>query len=557
MIKSMTRSAALFAAGLLLAGGAWGQQARLDQMSSTNVKYASELFGTQEGREILTDAPGPYIALSPSDNIGANNEAKITYTLNGATFSATAGSANLALREDCAAAGPGVDGMVVTLHSGGAKGDGSVTYSVRAVGGADAIDPMELICFRVPNIQATLTNIAGPPPAAPLMGVSVSVAIEPTASAANPFPSMITGGVPAGDPPMTTKVAPDDMAILEVAEAIDVQLGMGGTAEVAVAKRMEIAAGGMSDPSATSPATAAMGLKVGAVTIGSAQASRADELGLRSLDGKTVYVIDGDTAAATPATGFGPALGGKVMITVSGEFRAGDKVVYGTKAMDPEGGKVEFSEPLAFIADADAKPIVYVPGGAEALTPGTFTATAMYDFNDANNNNAKKIAPSSGTIKYQGVAGAGYAHGVVQSDGSEASYLRVRCAKAPAPAETCTVFADCTSQQAASYFGQLGEINAKATAVFDSNAIAEALGGGWDGGRGACELMSDGMIEVQHMVRTGHGLLINNSVVVGRAVGQTEADQALAALKETVDATCEYLAGMDDSVDAGNGLKCP
>jgi hypothetical protein len=556
MIKSMTRSAALFAAGLLLAGGAWGQQARLDQMSSTNVKYASELFGTQEGREILTDAPGPYIALSPSDNIGANNEAKITYTLNGATFSATAGSANLALREDCAAAGPGVDGMVVTLHSGGAKGDGSVTYSVRAVGGADAIDPMELICFRVPNIQATLTNIAGPPPAAPLMGVSVSVAIEPTASAANPFPSMITGGVPAGDPPMTTKVAPDDMAILEVAEAIDVQLGMGGTAEVAVAKRMEIAAGGMSDPSATSPATAAMGLKVGAVTIGSAQASRADELGLRSLDGKTVYVIDGDTAAATPATGFGPALGGKVMITVSGEFRAGDKVVYGTKAMDPEGGKVEFSEPLAFIADADAKPIVYVPGGAEALTPGTFTATAMYDFNDANNDNAKKIMPSSGAIKYQGVAGAGYAHGVVQSDGSEASYLRVRCAKAPAPAETCTVFADCTSQQAASYFGQLGEINAKATAVFDSNAIAEALGGGWDGGRGACELMSDGMIEVQHMVRTGHGL-INNSVVVGRAVGETEADQDLAAVKEAVEATCEYLVSKNDNHDDPARLKCP
>ena len=549
MIKCMTRSAALFVAGVLLAGGAWGQ-ARLDQNSSPNDKYAAELFGAQEGREILTAATVPFISLAPVDgNIGGGNKADITYTLNGATFSATVGTNNLLLRSTCDDSNTGQDGLAASVTSGGAKGDSTVTFSVETVGtGSDSISGGELICFLVPNIQATLTTISEATADAPVSGVSVSVAIKPTVSSSNPFPSDITGGPPAGTPPVVPKVTMAQKAILEVAPATEVSLGTGDTAEVAVTKRMVIATGGTRDPSATNPATAAMGVKVGAVTIGSAQDSHADELAVLDLNGGTVYTGLDPANTSTRATGFGTALGGKVLITVSGPFQAGDMVVYGTKAMAPEDGKASFSEPLAFIAEAAAKSIVYVPGGTAALKPSMFTATAKYDFNDADNNNATKVKSSAATIKYQGVTGEGYAHGVVKAGGADTSFLRVRCAMATAPATACTVFADCSDQAGTPYFGELGSVNAGATDVFSSDAIGTALGGGWESGRGACDLMSDGMIEVQHMVRS-HGILINNSVVVGRSVN----DDALTALQSTATNICNSVGEADaDSVADGD-----
>ena len=169
MIRQTARSLALVAAGLLLAGGAWGQVLR--QSTSDAPMVALEYFGVAGGREILsagfdvdtdpadrTVAVRPYVALTPGTPITTGNVADITFTLTGATFSQTAGPANLDLRTACTAASAEA-GLSVSVSSGGARGDSSVTYRVEAT--ADAgLTTSQSICFWVPNVRATLANLS-------------------------------------------------------------------------------------------------------------------------------------------------------------------------------------------------------------------------------------------------------------------------------------------------------------------------------------------------------------------------------------------------------------
>ena len=128
------------------------------------------------------------------------------------------------------------------------------------------------------------------------------------------------------------------------------------------------------------------------------------------------------------------------------------------------------------------------------------------------------------TLRAAGIEVEGYAYGVVKGGAMyEASIIRATC---EGSGDGCVVFADCTDQDGMNYFGGPVSIAAGATAKVDNDQLAAALGGGWDKGRGRCDIYSTAPLAVQHMIRTASGL-INNSAVVGRGLDeQTDGEHA-------------------------------
>ncbi|MDE0214711.1 MAG: hypothetical protein OXN22_11575 [Deltaproteobacteria bacterium] len=557
MIRQTMRSLALAAVGLALAGGAWGQVLR--QATNPAFMVAAEYFGASAGREIqsskfgppgVTETPTdlpvrPYVSLTVSGDTAAatpsitgGNTADITFTLGGATFSETVAPANLDRRNGGCDTEAKQD-LQVALQSGGARGDHSATFRVTAPDAGLASG--NIICFWVPNVQATLVTVSAPGVMPAVSGVTVTASITQGVTNNNPFPTVISGdnvdaaGMPTGDSNASgTPGGITDRTVFTAAPALTTSLGEGGMALVALADRTKIASGGVADPSAMDPATATMGLSVGSLSIAPA------------ANAAMIWKLDGSGAVATASTDGGAVdtldatLGGQVMLSVGGPFQAGDKVVFGSgataRSVSPSGGTAGTAVELKPVTDMG---IVYVPGGTGTLTPSTFAAGAMYSFNSLDNNNNLPIMMSTGRIDYDGITVQAYAYGVVRGGGTEQSVIRATC---NAPSGMCQVFADCTGQDGESYFGGPVPIPAGATGRVDSDDIALALGGGWDSGRGSCDIYSTHDLAVQHMVRTGTGL-INNSAVVGRDLD--EDTSAIDAIKMVVDDICDSVGQGD------------
>ena len=178
-----------------------------------------------------------------------------------------------------------------------------------------------------------------------------------------------------------------------------------------------------------------------------------------------------------------------------------------------------------------------MPGGVDVLKPGAFIAGAAYLFNDRRNANTPILPMSQGEIKYAGVEVEGYAYGVVKGGGSDTSYVRVTCEHTM----DCLVFGDCAGADGTEYFSAAPPIPAGETVAWSSDEIAAVLGGGWTEGRGRCDLHSTGQLSVQHMVRSGH-TLVNNSTVVGRGLDESR-DDRLATIDMVVDNICESVVG--------------
>ena len=548
MIRQTVRSAALVAAGLLLANLAWGQGPVLRQGTSAVQSVALEYFGAAAGREILAskfDLDGddanavqarPYVGLTVADGpIAVGNVANITFTLAGATFSQTVSPANLDRRAaaNCEGA-PGA--LSVGIASGGAKGDSSVTFRVEAT---EALTTDATICFWVPDLQATLTTVSEPGVMPAVMGVNVTASIVQGVTNSSPFPAAVNGPDVDHDMNAATDDIPGPITmktIFNTMPALSTSLGMGGTAEVSLADRSKIASGGTPDPSAD-PSMAAMGLSVGMLNVMAATGAAT-----------TIWKLDGSGRVASAEGVIDASLGGQVMLSVGGPFQDGDKVVFGSgssaRQVAPEGGMASTAVELKATTDM---PIVYVPGGMGVLKPSKFAAMAKYSFNSLDNNSALPLKASMGEIRYAGLEMEGYAYGVVRGGGMEMSQVRATC---HAPSGMCQVFADCTDQAGMAYFGGPVQIAAGATGVVDSDAIAEALGGGWDSGRGSCDIYSTANLSVQHMVRSGHGL-INNSAVVGRSLN--EDTSASDAIKAVVDNICASVGVGDPTNDPADG----
>ena len=528
MTERKMRSTLPLLAGLLLSAGAWGQTVTITQGKGGNLTLASEFFGSPDGREVLFILPDvsdfasaqtsqPYIVLTVggTGSLGANNSTMITYTLNGATFAASAGGTNLRFF-DGASLGTGISVRVV---DGGARGDRFVTYEVETTASIAASGNTKALYFFPPNLQVSpmVLNPAETNPAAQIRGVTVVASIDGSGATvtSNPFPRGLLG---TGTDQSTGAMVVNPLAdgeILRLAPALTASLGLPGEANVDIENRKALADGvqvRMSNGQRT------RGLKVGELSIRLTPEASAPRV-LRSL------------ARTNDGGNLDPALGGTAEVTVTGPFQTGDMVILGadrtsdsSKAfrMAADGGPATVSVPIAAMAAMD---LVYVPGGIMDLRPGTFRASLALDFNDDLAADGV-VGTSSGTVRYAGVTTQAYAHGVSRADDLEVtSFLRLTCASVTPPATGCNVFLSCNGEDGADYFGDLtgaAAISSGATGVYSSGQIASALGGGWRQGAGRCDLLSNGSLEVQHMLRTSGLTLHNNSVVVGgtRMVGR-------------------------------------
>ena len=565
MIRHAGRALALFAVGALFASGAWAQSNRpvvLTQSVTDPYTVAAELLGSADGTVVQlgsaggSAAPRPAVRLTltngntfndqgntdPSDDTNTpivasvvpDNTAELTFTLSGAVFAQNVGGSTLDLR---AAESVGTDAVVNALSaeviSGGNTGDGSVTFLIE-VTGATGIATGQRISFWVPDLRVTPTTIGSTDttPPAPVTGVGIVAslvekrAVRGTADGAVPLP-MVVGARDSLTPKMNNV---GNRQVLATANVIGISMGESALNAATVALNARTVFATSNDTYTPRGATAATrALRVGtlAVTINNMTAA-----------GAIIYTLD-PSDMAVEGTGadadLDNALAGNVDVVVSGAFKTGDMVYYGDMRTPAKisGGMAAVSIPITGVNSST--PFLYVPGGVDPLRPGRINAVAMRNFSRAGNA-AGKPAMSFGTISYAGVATHAYAHGVVRGGGTDSSYIRVRCANATA----CTVFADCHDQDGMNYFEEAGTIPAGATAVVSSDMIAARLGGGWSSGRGACDLMSNGDLEVQHMVRSGH-TLVNNSAVVGRSLSLNE--QHLTDIKSVVDNICMSVEG--------------
>lgn len=549
MIRQMVRSAALFAAGLLLANAAWGQPV-LTQVSSDAQLVAAEYFGGEarmvqvSKMDLVADDTAdtttqgvqrPYVGLNLSGaDITDGNTADITFTLTGATFDQPASPTNLDQRlaaevNGNSCSGPALDVIEATVVSGGERGDSSVTYRVEVTDTGDAdftASPSQAICFWIPDLSVTLANVDEATP--PTRGVTVkATAIKPVASTGTPFPAAICGApttMPANPCPMPSGA---EVRVLQATPALTASLGMGDTAYVAITDRTKIATHGTRDPSASDPASATMGLRVGSLSVGVSQ-----------MD---IWELDG--SGFLPKDAVDGSLSGQIDLSVGGRYQSGDKVVVGSGptalSADIDGRMAEVTVQTAVIA---GMPIVYVPGGVDALKPGTFTAAGAHLFNDRRNANGP-FGMSQGEIKYAGIDVEGYAYGVVRGGGTDRSFVRVTCETA-AP---CAIFADCTGQDGMEYFEAAPPIPGGATVAWNSDDIEGLMGDDWtnasmDGrGRGRCDVLSNGELSVQHMLSRGDAL-VNSSAVVGRSL-DLRADRARAQIDMVVDNICDSVVG--------------
>ena len=534
MIKQARWMAALASAGLLAVASAQSlaqaNAATLTQTVTNAFLVASEYFG-DEARTVSTDGESATTAASPSEadqpmvvltvgtsDIAADNEAELKFELSGATFASGAGLSNLSSGDENAAFG---------LISGGSKGDSVVTYRVTASGGA--IGSTEALTFAVPNLDVTPAVID----AAGAKGVTVTstVKVLNTAGATTSrFPSKVLVGTIDLDGDGTTSDAEKaastvmNKRVIGTKGVVTAKLGEGETAEVSLANRKVLATG--------TAYNKMKALKLGALTV------EFDATGTAATGDTTVqagvFTLDG-TRLAVANDRVDSSLSGDINITVSSSnFKSGDKVVLvagleSTDLASSGNGTMTGEVDLEEIATPGTS-ILFVPGGVENLTPGTYDASAVVEFD--NSKSSKKVGAKSttGTLKYQGVSTEGYAYGVVKSGGTDTSFLRVTCADPKIGTDACSVFLDCNDKAGMGYFGELPSVARDATEAYSSEAIGTALDGGWTAGRGSCDVMSDGGLVVQHMVLS-HGLLVNSTAVVGR-------DEATDAIQKKVDAIC-------------------
>lgn len=582
MIRHAGRATALFAVGALFASGVWAQANRpvvLTQSVTNPYLVAAELLGSADGTVVqlgsaavaasTTTAQRPAVRLTLTDgnvfddqgdtdpsndtntavtaSVVPGNTAELTFTLSGAVFAQNVGGSTLDLRD-------ATDGVLNLLSAevigGGAAGDGSVTFLIEASGAAatDVITSGSRISFWVPDLRVTPTTIGamGTPPM-PVTGVAIVAtlaekrAVRGTAAGAVPFPPVV--GAVDTLMPVANNVAARQ--VLKMAYVVGISMGDStlNQATVALDNRMVFATSNETyTPRGATSATRALGVGTLAVTINAMSGT------------DTIYTLDPSDEAVegtAPDRDIDNSLAGNVDVMIKGAFKTGDMVLYGAQRTSAkiEGGMAAVSVPIT--GNNSTTSIIYVPGGVDPLRPGDITAVAMRNFSRAGNASGKP-AMSMGTISYLGVDVEAYAHGVVRGGGLDSSYVRVRCADARG-ADACVVFADCHDQAGMNYFEEAGVVAAGATAVVSSDMIAAALGGGWESGRGACDILSNGSLEVQHMVRS-HDLLINNSAVVGRSLSENRLasiDKALADICSSVDGHgARMAAGADTPNDA-------
>ena len=511
--------------------------------------------------------------------VAKGNVVLLTYRLMGATFASSISTAGLTITRKASQTGGSNAGgspeelldVAVSPGGGGAVGDNYVTYRLTvgddciigksvtgltlgdlASGIPDTFDPCDgsapannsngwstdsgasvkledFILFNLPNLMVDPVALLAPEGAdrrmPPTTGVAVVVSfesVESVGAGGMTFPTTIAGLYDHdGRPDTPGKVdlghpGGGDALILRSTPVLTVSLADGTDAEVDIRAREVLDDDGGSVAMKVDEEDV-RALKVATLMI---DATAPDA----TAGYESVYQLRTHTQPTT-STGVQASLGGNVDVTVVGPFREGDAVYLGTTKMTMnDNGDFMGSTSIANTADGGVA-VNYVPNGTVDLRPGDFSATAALKFNEAKN--ASGAIPLSRTpgeadgmgmasIAYQSIGPMAYAYGVVRAGGMETSFLRVGCVTSAAG---CAVFLDCTDQAGAAYFGELMGIPRGATMVYDSDAIASSFpNGGWERGRGSCQLLSNGALEVQHNVRSG-SIQTSQNIVIGNNTG--------------------------------------
>ena len=227
---------------------------------------------------------------------------------------------------------------------------------------------------------------------------------------------------------------------------------------------------------------------------------------------------DGKTSFAT-----GKGMQANIMVTVTGMVRDGDVIYFNqdgdTMMGDREqltvsGGTATRTFRITNIDDPTGTSVYFTPNGDDAMSAGNVKAEFSVEYDDSA---AVTPMPASAGVDfvYAGINMEALAYAIPNAGMDDIGNVRIKCEADSEDAE-CTVFLDCDEQDGTSHFEELGEtIGAGKTMVLQSSAIADLLGGPWEG-RLSCEIFSDNSVSSQVLVRSGTGhALINNTYVSG------------------------------------------
>ena len=572
----------------LFAGvGAWGAAV---SVANSDLVYASELFGAGHAAVNYPDGKTPMVQMTIPGNVTAGDnplttavetdfestggtthmgEAEVTFTLIGGTFDANISGimwdSNLAADgddNDEGDDGTGDDdsdgttgnrmndyvtapGTVVSIMSGGRKGDNSMTVKIMAAtadgaGGTRSIARYQRIAFDLP----------------PLTGVALGGANSQNDKTSDDFKyvwlnatSRIVGGA-FTDGPLVPAVVPNFYAtrVMRSRDAVTLEISDPNTRTIAIsddaAKKLtafksvkEKNAAGyvhlatvevmtIHEMAAAKGAVAAKHMYDITATDSTTPTSRIFSRAEPGMEAKpwTLYGLDGEeideglrgtlSVDAMGTRGLfneddmlfidydrDGKMGNGEMIEIDGMTAMGD-------ALSIDAGKSE-----SFTGGTGVFNVYYMPGGKDSLNHGAMiNLTAMVDYSDPT---AIDEVPrkSSTTLNFDGVGNPVMAYAIPHSTNGtgDKGNVRVRCEASAG----CRVFLECWDDMGMRGFGEAPMIAADSVAVWSGEAI-EGVTGMEPTSRHSCRVLSKGMVTVQQLTRDGNsGTLVNNTYVGG------------------------------------------
>ena len=577
----------------LFAGvGAWGA-ASVSVANSGHI-YASELFGDGHAAVNYPVGKTPMVQLTiPGDVTSAGDnpltaatetaftstegtahmgEAEVTFTLIGGTFDANISGlmwdVNLATdpatgdQSTVAAPNPLNDGMVmndyvpapgtvVSIVSGGRKGDKSITIKIEAATAADGSDgttrnvaAFQRIAFHLP----------------PLTDVALAGANSQDDKTDNDFKYVwlnATSRIVSGafrDGPLVPAVAPNFYAtrVMRSRDAVTVEVTGHKTRTVAIS---DDAGKGLTAFKSVKEKNKGGYVELATVTVMTVHEMTPKKDGVDAEHMYNVVGANDDTLAnrifsleqggddAVPWTLYDlsgdkidAGLRGTLTVDASGTrdlFNDGDMLfidydgngMMGDSEMIEIDGSEATGEALSIDSDKSESfdggtgmfKVYYMPGGKDSINHGAMiNLTAMVNYSDpsAIDETPRKSAT---TLNFDGVGNPVMAYAIPHSTNGtgDKANVRVRCEQ-PAPgAEACRVFLECWDDMGIRSFGEAPMIAGNSVMVWSGEAI-EGVTGMEPTSRHSCRVLSKGMVTVQQLTRDGNsGTLVNNTYVGG------------------------------------------
>ena len=575
----------------LFAGvGAWGASV---SVANSDIVYASELFGDGHAAVNYPDGKTPMVQLTIPGNLalGADNpltesaerpastggtthsgEAEITFTLIGGTFDANVSGlmwdSNLAQdaaddsNADTTTDSDGMTmndygpapGTVVSIVSGGRKGDKSITIKIEAAtadgsaGTTRNVAAFQRIAFHLP----------------PLTDVALAGANSQDDKTDNDFKYVwlnATSRIVSGaftDGPLVPAVAPNFYATLVMSSRDAV------TVEVAGHKTRTVAISDDAGKGLTAFKSVKEKNKSGYVELATVTVMTVHQMTPKKdpVAAKHMYNVRTGAAATDPEVVesriFSLEQGGKSAVPWTLYDLSGDKIdagLRGTLTVDASGTRDLFNDGDMLFIDYDGNgmmgdsemietdgseamgealsidsdksesfdggtgmfKVYYMPGGKDSINHGAMiNLTAMVNYSDpsAIDETPRKSAT---TLNFDGVGNPVMAYAIPHSTNGtgDKANVRVRCEQ-PAPgAEACRVFLECWDDMGMRSFGEAPMIAGNNVMVWSGEAI-EGVTGMEPTSRHSCRVLSKGMVTVQQLTRDGNsGTLVNNTYVGG------------------------------------------